>query len=166
MEDKKTFTAFLIITLVLNVVLLILLVRGLVIYINNVQILNKNNLLVIEFNSLITELKYRIDSPKTDLSILNTRFNSNTSVASYIEKLSFKTNEKNVQILKNLIISSSENEIIMDLQLYGSFKNIVTIINEIEKELPLTEIQESKIEISGDESKISMKLRILIDKND
>jgi len=166
MEDKKTFLAFIIITSILNISLLVLFIRGLTIYISNLQINETSKLKISEFNSLINDLKYRINSPAKDVTILKDKFNSQTSVASYIEKLSFKTNEKNIQILKNVVILSSSNEIIINLELYGNFENIVNLVKEVENELPLTEIQESKIEINNQVAKVNLKIRILIDQND
>jgi len=162
MEDKKTYYSFLIVSSILNIFLVYLLIKGLIIYINNIQIYQKNISISQEFNNLISDYQNKIEKPKYDLQKIKNRYEPTTSVSTYMEKIVFKTNEKNVQIYQNTVLKSSDKEIVLQLVLYGTFDGISTVINEIENELPLTEITSSEIEVSGDFIKDKLILRIVL----
>jgi biopolymer transport protein ExbB/TolQ len=164
MEDKKTFLVFIILGGILNLILIILMIRGLATYLSNLSNIEKNRASNEEFNNLTRDLIYKIDVERPNLSKLKEKFNSETSVSSYLEKLTIRTNEKNVQLYKNTILSSSDNEILMNAVLYGTLTSITSIVEEIENELPLSEITNSTLEKEGDYFKANLSIRILIDK--
>jgi hypothetical protein len=166
MEDKYTFISFTVIASILNILLLIMLVTGLNFYISNIRNYQLNETLNQELSSITNEFKIKTSTQVKDSTQLKARFNSTTSISGYLEQLVFKTNEKNVQVYKSSVLNTSETEITMEIILYGSFESVGRVIKEIENELPLTEITESSIEISGNFIKNKLILKILIDKND
>lgn len=166
MEDKKLFITFLSITTCLNLFLVYMLIKGLVFYIGNLQNIQNSKKLSQEFKYLFDQYKINTNIERQDLSILKNRYSGTTSISGYIEKLVFKTNEKNVQLYKNTVLSNNEKEIIMEITLYGTFDSVSRVIKEIEEELPLTEITGSTIEVSGNLYKANLNLRILIGQND
>lgn len=166
MEDKKVFLSFLAITLLLNIFLLFMLVKGLNFYIGNIKTIQNTQNEISEFKKVYDEFKVKTSTERGDLTRFKNRFSSTTSIAGYIEKLVFKTNEKKIQLYKNTVLSTNDKEILMEITLYGTFDSISRVIKEIEEELPLTEITESSIEVSGSLVKVNLNLRILLNSND
>lgn len=163
MEDRKLFYTFTTVGVLLNSVLIFLLVNGLSIYLENIKNFESNKNTIKALDQEIDQFNINTSKPLQDSNILKNRFKSTTSVSEYIEKLVLKTNEKNIQIYQSTILSSLDKEINMELILYGTLDGISRTINEIEKELPLTEISNSEIEISGQYVKVKLNLRILVD---
>jgi len=163
MEDKKTFNSFVILTSILNLILVYMLIKGLNYYIGNIRSEQNNQKLLNEFNNVYNEYSIKSKFEIKDIPLQKNRFSSSTSIAGYIEKLVFKTNEKSIQLYKNTVLSTTDREIIMQVTLYGTFDSISSVVKEIEEELPFTEITESTVEVSGKLYKVNLNLRILVD---
>lgn len=166
MEDKNTFISFTIIVSVLNILLLYILLSGLNSYLSNISNFQTNQKLSNELNQLTNEFKIKTNIKLENLDVLRSRYNQSTSISGYLEQLVFKTNEKNTQLYKSSVLSTDENQFTMEVILYGSFESNARVIKSIEEELPLTEITESSVEISGNYIKSRLILKVLIDKND
>jgi len=166
MEDKKLFYTFITITGILNVCLIIISTLGLNKYIQNIQIINENNKNIGEVNNKIEVFKQKNNFQKADLKVLKKRLNPNTSIASYIEQLDIKTKERNVIITKSTVTESSNENINIDLKLYGTFNGVMNVAKEIESDLPLTEISNSKIETKGELIEMTLNIKVYLNKND
>lgn len=166
MEDKKLFYTFITITGILNVVLIIISTLGLNKYIQNIQIINENNKNISEVNNKIEVFKQKNNFQKADLKVLKKRLNPNTSIASYIEQLDIKTKERNVIITKSTITESSNENINIDLKLYGTFNGVMNVAKEIESDLPLTEINNSRVETKGELIEMTLNIKVYLNKND
>jgi len=166
MEDKKLFITFISITAILNLFLFYLLIKGLLFYVNDFQNIQNSQKLFQDFKTNYDQYKINTNIQKQDLTVLKNRYSGTTSISGYIEKLVFKTNEKNVQLYKNTVVTSNDKEIIMEVTLFGTFDSISRVIKEIEDELPLTEITGSTVEVSGKLYRVNLNLRILIGQND
>jgi hypothetical protein len=166
MEDKKLFYTFITITGILNVGLIIISTLGLNKYIQNIQIINENNKNINEINNKIEVFKQKNNFQKADLKVLKKRLNPNTSIASYIEQLDIKTKERNVIITKSTVTESSNENINIDLKLYGTFNGVMNVAKEIESDLPLTEISNSRVETKGELIEMTLNIKVYLNKND
>ena len=166
MEDKKLFYTFITITGILNVGLIIISIVGLNKYIQNIQIINENNRNINEINNKVEVFKQKVNFQKADLKVLKKRLNPNTSIASYIEQLDIKAKERNVIITKSTVTESSNENINIDLKLYGTFNAVMNVAKEIESDLPLTEISNSKVETKGELIEMTLNIKVYLNKND
>jgi hypothetical protein len=166
MEDKKLFYTFIGITGILNSTLLVISVIGLNKYIQNIQIINQNNQNISNLNNNIENYKQKLNFEKANLDILKKRLNPNTSIASYIEQLELKSKERNVVITKSTVTESTNENILINLKLYGTFNSVLDVAKEIETDLPLTEIVTSRVETKGELIEMTMDLKVYLNKND
>lgn len=166
MEDKKLFYTFIAITGLLNIILLVITVIGLNKYIQNLQIINQNNQNITDLNNKIENYKQKLNFEKGNLDILKKRLNPNTSIASYIEQLEVKSKERKVIITKSTVTESSNENILINLKLYGTFNSVMDVAKEIERDLPLTEIITSKIETKGELIEMTIDLKVYLNNND
>jgi hypothetical protein len=166
MEDKKLFYTFIGITGILNITLLVISVIGLNKYIQNIQIINQNNQNINNLNNNIENYKQKLNFEKANLDILKKRLNPNTSIASYIEQLELKSKERKVVITKSTVTESTNENILINLKLYGTFNSVLDVAKEIETDLPLTEIVTSRVETKGELIEMTMDLKVYLNKND
>lgn len=166
MEDKKLTYTFIIFSGVLVMLLVYICILGIIKYIENVQTINNNEKIISNFNRELEVYSTKTTREINEIPILKERFKTNLGIADYMEQLTRSTNEKNVLIYNNTVKSINSEEIVLEIILYGTLESVTRVIYDIENELQLTEINESKIDFTGNFVQTTLNLRIIQRQND